>query len=46
MPDALLKLQVGHSEKMDTRGVYGHEIDGDAVKAAELSNKAFLDILK
>ncbi len=46
MPDALLKLQVGHSEKMDTRGVYGHEIDGDNIRAAELSSNAFKDILK
>ncbi len=46
MPDALLKLQVGHSEKMDTRGVYGHELKGDSLKAAELSNNAFSDILK
>lgn len=46
MPDALLKLQVGHSEKMDTRGVYGHEIDGDATKAAEFSRSAFAEILE
>ncbi len=46
MPDALLKLQVGHSEKMDTRGVYGHEIDGDSKRAAQLSGDAFSDILK
>lgn len=45
MPDALLKLQVGHSEKMDTRGVYGHEIDGDARRASELSTAAFNEIL-
>ena len=45
MPDALLKLQVGHSEKMDTRGVYGHEIDGDALKAADMSSTAFSEIL-
>lgn len=46
MPEALLKLQVGHSEKMDTRAVYGHEIDGDAIKAAEMSGNAFTEILK
>ena len=46
MPEALLKLQVGHSEKMDTRGVYGHEIDGDAKEAAVLSTSAFNEILK
>ena len=45
MPEALLKLQVGHSEKMDTRGVYGHEIDGDARRASELSTAAFNEIL-
>lgn len=46
MPEELLKLQVGHSAAMDTRGVYGHEIDGDSVMAAELSGNAFSDILK
>jgi integrase len=46
MPESLLKLQVGHSEKMDTRGVYGHEIDGDAIKAAEFSRSAFAEILE
>ena len=46
MPEELLKLQVGHSASMDTRGVYGHEINGDSVKAAELAGKAFRDILK
>ena len=45
MPEALLKLQVGHSEKMNTRGVYGHEIDGDARRASELSTAAFNEIL-
>lgn len=45
MPDSLLKLQVGHSQKMDTRGVYGHEIDGDSMRAAEISGSAFAEIL-
>lgn len=45
MPEALLKLQVGHSEKMDTRETYGHELDGDAKKASEYSSSAFAEIL-
>ena len=31
---------------MDTRGVYGHEIEGDAIKAAEFSRSAFAEILE
>lgn len=29
LPEPLLKRIVGHSAKMDTDGVYGHEMDGD-----------------
>jgi len=38
LPDGKLKLLVGHSRSMDTRGVYGHAVNGeDATTAADLS---------
>lgn len=46
MPEALLKLQVGHSEDMDTQGTYGHEMEGDLASAATYVEAALGDILK
>lgn len=45
VPDALLKLQVRHSQSMDTRGTYGHEMDGQKAAAAALISAAFDEIL-
>lgn len=45
MPEGLKKLVVGHSEDMDTEGVYGHEMEGDRQAAAEYSDAAFRKIL-
>lgn len=36
MPLGLMKPVLGHGEDMDTLGVYGHEMDGDAERAAEI----------
>jgi integrase len=36
MPKELVKLMAGHSENMDTFGVYGHEVTGDIDYAASL----------
>lgn len=36
LPSAMLKLIVGHSDKMPTDDVYGHEIDGDKQRAADI----------
>lgn len=36
VPLELLKTQVGHSDDMDTFGQYGHEIDGEKIRAASL----------
>lgn len=41
MPDALMKQLVGHAKSMDTIGVYGHEIDGDAEMAANILDEVF-----
>ncbi len=42
----LLKLIVGHSKSMDTFGVYGHEVDGEARLAADTLDTIFEKILK
>lgn len=47
LPDGQIKPLVGHSKNMDTYGVYGHEVDGDARKTAngvEALFKAILEI--
>lgn len=45
MPTELLKMVVGHSNDMDTTGVYGHEIDGDKERAASIMEDNFNRIL-
>ncbi len=46
VPEKLLKSAKGHSESMDTCGVYGHQIDGELQKAAGHLDIVFQDILK
>lgn len=41
MPAALLKEIVGHSESMDTDGIYGHEVEGDRIRAAKIIDEVF-----
>lgn len=41
MPEALLKDVIGHSASMDTTGVYGHEIDGEKQRAADIIDSIF-----
>lgn len=41
MPEVLLKDVVGHSSGMDTHGIYGHEIDGDKQRAADIIDSIF-----
>lgn len=41
VPEQLLKMLVGHSDSMDTFGVYGHEVDGDLQRAGALLDKVF-----
>lgn len=45
LPLELMKATVGHSSSMDTFGVYGHEIEGDLHRAAEIIDKVFDRIL-
>ena len=41
VPDALLKPMVGHSRSMDTRGVYGHEVQGNRQRTVAMIETAF-----
>jgi len=45
MPVDLLKIQVGHSQSMQTREQYSHQRVGDSERAAELSSKALEQIV-
>ena len=44
MPENPLKRTVGHTKNMDTFGVYGHEVDGEAQRAAALVDGVFKDL--
>jgi integrase len=46
MPEELTKRLVGHSESMDTFGVYGHEVDGDLERTAGIMDKVLGQYLK
>lgn len=41
MPEQTIKDIVGHSVSMDTFGVYGHIVDGDSRRAAEIIDLTF-----
>lgn len=45
VPDALLKPMVGHSQNMDTRGTYGHEIKINRARTAEMIDGIFAELL-
>lgn len=46
LPEGLVKPLVGHSQSMDTFGVYGHEIEGEANDTAQRVNDLFMEILE
>jgi len=46
MPIELLKPVVGHSLAMDTFGTYGHEVDGDLIRAANIIDSVYASILQ
>jgi hypothetical protein len=41
LSEAAIKEYIGHSESMDTYGTYGHEVDGDHKKTAEIIDLTF-----
>lgn len=46
LPEGLVKSLVGHSQSMDTFGVYGHAVEGEAADTAQRVNDLFSDILQ
>jgi len=46
LPEGLIKPLVGHSEDMDTLGIYAHALSGDDDKAALEVGRIFDDILE
>ena len=45
VPTHLLKMVLGHTEAMDTYGVYGHEFAGDLQNVANATQNMFNQIL-
>jgi integrase len=45
LPEGVLKSIVGHSQGMDTYGVYSHEVDGELSAIAEQLQEAFMRYL-
>ena len=41
LPEQTIKSIVGHSSSFDTMGHYGHEVDGEAKRAAEVIDLTF-----
>lgn len=46
LPAGEVKPLVGHSQNMDTFGVYSHTLTGDAESTAQAVNGVFLEVLK
>lgn len=46
LPEEMLKAVVGHSTSMDTYGIYGHYVNGESEKTAEIIEDVFEKILK
>lgn len=46
IPDAVLRPMIGHSTRMDTRRIYGHQTSGQLADAAEIVNANFTAILQ
>ncbi len=45
VPEPLIKRVVGHSGSMDTFGVYGHDVDGELERTAQLLGERFTELL-
>lgn len=45
LPAGLVKAAAGHSQNMDTFGIYGHEVQGDMDLTAQLLDDRFSDLL-
>ncbi len=45
LPEAQMKKLVGHSQSMDTYGVYGHEVQGEGEEISRNLDAIFSKIL-
>ena len=45
VPMPILKSMIGHSEDMDTSGIYGHSVTGDMTRAAGIVDSVFARFL-
>lgn len=45
VPETLLKAMVGHTEDMDTYGIYGHDVSGDRARTAAILDGVFTKVL-
>lgn len=45
LPLVLMKSVIGHSKSMDTYGVYGHDVDGEKERAAQIVDSVFSKII-
>lgn len=45
LPLMLMKSVIGHSKSMDTYGVYGHDVDGEKERAAQIVDDVFSKII-
>lgn len=41
VPETLLKSMVGHTDSMDTYGIYGHDVSGDRARTAQILDSVF-----
>ena len=46
MRPGLIKMIVGHTASTDTFGIYGHEVDGELQRAANIMDDIFIKLLK
>ena len=46
VPEELLKEVVEHSKSMDTFGIYGHEINGEKTRVANILDGIFDNLIK
>ena len=45
VPEQLLKSTIGHSKSMDTFGTYGHDVDGELKRTADILDSVFDKVL-
>jgi integrase len=45
LPLVLMKSVIGHSKSMDTYGVYGHDVEGEKERAAQIVDGVFAKII-